>query len=281
MGDEAIVPFRIAAGDQQLDDLKRRLAATRWPEREPVADWSQGLPLTYAQQLCAYRAQDYDWRAREARLNRFAQFMTRIDGVDIHFIHVRSKHADALPLVMTHGWPGSIAEFHKVIEPLTDPTAFGARAEDAFHLVCPALPGYGFSGKPLEPGWSVERIARAWSVLMPRLGYAMYVAQGGDWGSMVTTAIALQDGAHCLGIHLTMPMVAPDPATFSDLTAAEKSALAGLKQYRAEGSGYARQQGTRPQTLGYGLADCRPGRRPGSSRSTRPGWTAPATPKTC
>jgi epoxide hydrolase len=252
---EAVTSFRIHATDEQLADLKRRLLATRWPDKEPVANWSQGMPLAYAQELCRYWADGYDWRAREARLNRFAQFMTRIDGVDIHFIHVRSKHADALPLVMSHGWPGSIAEFHKVIEPLTDPTAHGGSAQDAFHLVCPSLPGYGFSGKPTEAGWSVERIARAWSVLMPRLGYAQYVAQGGDWGSMVTTAIGLQDRAQCLGIHLTMPIVAPDPTTMSELTAAEKSALAGLKTYRAEGSAYARQQGTRPQTLGYGLAD--------------------------
>jgi pimeloyl-ACP methyl ester carboxylesterase len=252
---DAITPFRIAATDEQLADLKRRLLATRWPDPAPVADWSQGMPLAYTQELCRYWADGYDWRAREARLNRFDQFKTEIDGVPIHFIHVRSKHADALPLVMTHGWPGSIAEFHKVIEPLTDPTAHGGEAADAFHLVCPALPGYGFSGKPTEAGWSVERIARAWATLMPRLGYAKYVAQGGDWGSMVTTAIGLQDAGPCLGIHLTMPIVAPDPATMADLTPAEKSALAGLKHYRAEGSGYALQQGTRPQTLGYGLAD--------------------------
>jgi epoxide hydrolase len=253
--DVAVVPFRIAAGDEQLADLKRRLLATRWPDPAPVADWSQGLPLAYAQALCRYWAEDYDWRAREARLNRFDQFMTRIDGVDIHFIHVRSPHADALPLVMSHGWPGSVAEFHKVIEPLADPVAHGGDAGDAFHLVCPSLPGYGFSGKPAETGWSVERIARAWDVLMRRLGYARYVAQGGDWGSMVTTAIGLQAAGACLGIHLTMPIVTPDPATMAELTPAEKSAMAGLKSYRTEGSGYARQQGTRPQTLGYGLAD--------------------------
>ena len=254
-GDAAILPFRIAAGDHQLADLKHRLRATRWPDKEPVSDWSQGVPLAYLQVLCRYWSDDYDWRAREARLNRFEQFKTTIDGVDIHFVHVRSKHADALPLVMTHGWPGSIAEFHKVIEPLTDPTAHGGDAADAFHLVCPALPGYGFSGKPAQAGWSVERIARAWATLMQRLGYARYVAQGGDWGSMVTTAIGLQDHGPCLGIHLTMPIVAPDPATMQELTPTEKSALAGLKRYRAEGSAYARQQGTRPQTLGYGLAD--------------------------
>lgn len=253
--DESVTPFRIAATDEQLADLKRRLVATRWPDKEPVADWSQGLPLAYAQELCAYWAEGYDWRAREQRLNRFDQFTTTIDGVDVHFIHQRSKHADALPLVMSHGWPGSIAEFHKVIGPLVDPTAHGGDAADAFHLVCPSLPGYGFSGKPTEPGWNVERIARAWGTLMRRLGYDRYVAQGGDWGSMVTTAIGLQDAPACLGIHLTMPIVAPDPATMADLTPAEKSALAGLKKYRAEGSGYARQQGTRPQTIGYALAD--------------------------
>ena len=194
----AITPFRIAASDEQLADLKRRLLATRWPDKEPVSDWSQGMPLAYTQELCAYWATQYDWRAREAQLNRFSQFKTSIDGVDIHFIHVRSKHADALPLLITHGWPGSIAEFHKIIEPLSDPTAHGGEAADAFHVVCPALPGYGFSSKPTEPGWSVERIARAWATLMQRLGYARYVAQGGDWGSMVTTAIGLQDAGYCL-----------------------------------------------------------------------------------
>jgi pimeloyl-ACP methyl ester carboxylesterase len=253
--DNAITPFRIEASDAQLADLKRRLASTRWPDKEPCDDWSQGMPLAYTQELCRYWADGYDWRAREARLNRFAQFKTCIDGVGIHFMHMRSKHGNALPLLMSHGWPGSVAEFHKVIEPLTDPTAHGGKSEDAFHMVCPSLPGYGFSGKPAVIGWSVERIAHAWSVLMPRLGYARYVAQGGDWGSMVTTAVGLQDSAHCLGIHLTMPIVTPDLASMGELTAGEKAALAGLKKYRAEGSAYARQQGTRPQTLGYGLAD--------------------------
>ena len=252
---ETLMPFRITATDEQLADLKRRLAATRWPDKEPCDDWSQGTPLAYTQELCRYWADAYDWRARAARLNRFAQFTTHIDGVDIHFMHVRSKHENALPLVMSHGWPGSVAEFHKVIEPLTDPTAHGGQAGDAFHLVCPSLPGYGFSGKPTVAGWNIERIARAWAVLMPRLGYQRYVAQGGDWGSMVTTAIGLQDSAHCRGIHLTMPIVVPDLAAMGELTASEKSALAGLKKYRSDGSSYARQQGTRPQTLGYGLAD--------------------------
>jgi pimeloyl-ACP methyl ester carboxylesterase len=250
-----VTPFSIAVADAQLHDLKRRLLTTRWPDRQTVDDWSQGMPLAYTRQLCGYWAHDYDWRAREARLNAFAQFTTGIDGVDIHFIHVRSKHERALPLLMSHGWPGSVAEFAKVIGPLTDPTAHGGRAQDAFHVVCPSLPGYGFSGKPTESGWSVERIARAWALLMPRLGYPRYAAHGGDWGSMVTTAIGLQDSAHCLGIHLTMPIVLPDPATMNDLSASEQSALAGMKHYRTSGAGYARQQGTRPQTLGYALAD--------------------------
>ncbi|MBX3642359.1 MAG: alpha/beta fold hydrolase [Rubrivivax sp.] len=260
MGD-AVVPFRIEATDEQLADLKRRLLATRWPDKEPVADWSQGLPLAYAQELCRYWAHDYDWGAREARLNRFAQFKTPIDGVDIHFVHVRSKHADALPLVMTHGWPGSIAEFHKVIEPLTDPTEHGGDAADAFHLVCPALPGYGFSGKPGEAGWSVERIARAWATLMRRLGYVRYVAQGGDWGSMVTTAIGLQDHGPCLGIHLTMPIVAPDPATMQELTADREGGVGRAEALPCRGLGLC-------APAGHAAAD--PGVRPGGF-TRRPG----------
>ena len=230
-------------------------ARDRWPERECVDDWSQGLPLAYAQEVARYWLEKYDWRAREARLNRFAQFRTTIDGLGIHFVHVRSPHADALPLVMTHGWPGSIVEFQKVIEPLTNPTAFGGDAADAFHLVCPTLPGYGYSDKPARNGWSVQRIASAWSELMPRLGYTRYAAQGGDWGSMVTTAIGIQDPAHCAGIHLNMPIALPDPATMSDLTEKEKSAIAGMQHYNDWDSGYSKEQSTRPQTVGYGLTD--------------------------
>jgi pimeloyl-ACP methyl ester carboxylesterase len=251
----AIEPFRIQATDAQLDDLRRRLRATRWPDRETVDDWSQGIPLAYVQEVCAFWADKYDWRAREARLNRFPQFRTPIDGLGIHFLHVRSPHADALPLVISHGWPGSIVEFHKVIEPLANPTQHGGEARDAFHVVCPSLPGYGFSDKPARAGWKVERIARAWSELMQRLGYARYVAQGGDWGAMVTTAIGLQDVAHCAGIHLNMPIATPDPATLNDLTDAEKAALASMQHYERWDSGYSKQQSTRPQTLGYGLAD--------------------------
>jgi len=251
----AIETFRIEATAEQLDDLRRRLRATRWPDRETVDDWSQGIPLAYVQDVCSYWADKYDWRAREARLNRFAQFRTRIDGLGIHFVHVRSPHADALPLVISHGWPGSIVEFHKVIEPLANPTAHGGEARDAFHVVCPSLPGYGFSDKPARAGWKVERIARAWSELMARLGYARYAAQGGDWGAMVTTAIGLQDTAHCAGIHLNMPIATPDPATMNDLTDAEKAALASMEHYGRWDSGYSKQQSTRPQTVGYGLAD--------------------------
>ena len=251
----AIQPFRIAASDAALDDLRRRLRATRWPERETVDDWSQGIPLAYVQDVCAYWAEKYDWRAREARLNRFAQFRSELDGLGIHFVHVRSPHADALPLVITHGWPGSIVEFHKVIEPLTNPTVHGGEAKDAFHVVCPSLPGYGFSDKPARAGWKVERIADAWAQLMGRLGYARYVAQGGDWGAMVTTRIGIQDEAHCAAIHLNMPIAPPDPATLADLTEREKSALAGMQHYQEWDSGYSKQQSTRPQTVGYGLVD--------------------------
>lgn len=228
---DSIRPYRIETPDADIADLKRRLEATRWLEREPVDDWSQGTPLGYLQDVCASWAKAYDWRATEARLNRLPQFVTAIDGLDIHFVHLRSKHEQALPLVMTHGWPGSIVEFLKVIDPLVDPTAHGGRAEDAFHLVLPTLPGYGFSGKPAHTGWGVERIARAWAELMRRLGYAGYVAQGGDWGSSVTTWIGIQDTAHCRGIHVNMPIVAIDKATLADLTPQEKSTLEGRKHY--------------------------------------------------
>jgi pimeloyl-ACP methyl ester carboxylesterase len=251
----AIQPFRIAASDAELEDLRRRLRATRWPEREAVDDWSQGIPLGYVQDVCAYWAEKYDWRAREARLNRFPQFRSEVDGLGIHFLHVRSRHAEALPLVITHGWPGSIVEFHKVIEPLTDPTAHGGEAGDAFHVVCPSLPGYGFSDKPARAGWNVDRIGRAWAALMARLGYARYVAQGGDWGAMVTTAVGLQDREHCAAIHLNMPIAAPDPATLASLSEREQGALAAMQHYEQWDSGYSKQQSTRPQTLGYGLVD--------------------------
>ncbi|MEY2404741.1 MAG: epoxide hydrolase [Acidimicrobiaceae bacterium] len=249
---DAIVPFRIEIPDAALADLRDRLQRTRWPEAETVEDWSQGVPLSYAHEVCQYWADKYDWRSTEARLNDFAQYRTDIDGLGIHFIHVRSPHEDALPIVITHGWPGSIVEFHKVIAPLTDPTAYGGEAADAFHVVCPSLPGYGFSDKPSSAGWGVERIARAWAELMARLGYDRYGAQGGDWGSTVTTSIGQQDPDHVVGIHVNMPIATP---TFEDLTERESAALASLANYQEVESGYSKQQSTRPQTLGYGLAD--------------------------
>ena len=258
-------PFRIAVPDDDLADLRRRLARTRWPEPECVDDWSQGIPLDYTRELAAYWADGYDWRAREALLNRFDQFTTDIDGLDIHFIHQSSPHDDAFPLIITHGWPGSIVEFHKVIEPLTDPTAHGGRAEDAFHVVCPSLPGYGFSGKPTRTGWGVGKVAEAWETLMTRLGYDRYGAQGGDWGAAVTTAIGRTgvtnhrsrtggDINHCAGIHLNMPVAFP-PAGMNKPTPEEQAALEAMEHYQKWDSGYSKQQSTRPQTLGYGLVD--------------------------
>jgi epoxide hydrolase len=248
-----INPFRIAVSDADLDDLRSRLARTRWPEAECVDDWSQGIPLDYTRELADYWANEYDWRARESGLNRFDQFTTEIDGLDIHFIHQRSPHDDAFPLVITHGWPGSIVEFHKVIEPLTNPTAHGGRAEDAFHVVCPSLPGYGFSGKPATTGWGIGKIAEAWDTLMSRLGYERYGAQGGDWGAAVTTQIGRNEG-RCVAIHVNMPIGFP-PADMGDPTDEEQQALERLNYYQQWDSGYSKQQSTRPQTLGYGLVD--------------------------
>ena len=236
-------PFRIAVPDEDLADLRERLRRTRWPDRECVDDWTQGVPLDYARDLAAYWAQDYDWREREARLNTFDQFVTEIDGLDIHFIHERSANPDALPLIITHGWPGSIVEFTEVIRPLTQD----------FHVVCPTLPGFGFSGKPTAAGWTVERIALVWDTLMTRLGYDQYGAQGGDWGAAVTTQIG-RNGGGCIGIHLNMPIAGPT-GDLSDPSPEEREALAAQRHYQQWEAGYSKQQSTRPQTLGYGLAD--------------------------
>jgi epoxide hydrolase len=247
--------FRIAVPDDDLDDLRQRLARTRWPEPECVDDWSQGIPLDYTRELAAYWADSYDWRAREALLNRFDQFTTDIDGLNIHFIHQRSPHDDAFPLIITHGWPGSIVEFHKVIGPLTDPTTHGGRAEDAFHVVCPSLPGYGFSGKPTRTGWGIGKVAQAWETLMTRLGYHRYGAQGGDWGAAVTTMIGRNGHKnHSAGIHLNMPLAFP-PAEMITPSPEEQAAVESMAHYRKWDSGYSKQQSTRPQTLGYGLVD--------------------------
>jgi pimeloyl-ACP methyl ester carboxylesterase len=260
---DAIRPFRVTIPGEQLVDLRRRIAATRWPERETVADDSQGVPLAMIQELARYWQADYDWRKCEAKLHALPQFITEIDGLDIHFIHVRSKHENALPLIVTHGWPGSVIEQLKIIDPLTNPTAHGASASDAFHLVIPSLPGYGFSAKPSTTGWGPDHIARAWVVLMKRLGYTQFVAQGGDWGSPISNLMAKQGHPELLGIHVNLPATVPpdivkalqagDPPP-SDLSADERRAYEQLTIALTKKRAYAQIMGTRPQTL-YGLAD--------------------------
>jgi pimeloyl-ACP methyl ester carboxylesterase len=259
----AIRPFRVDIPEQKLVDLRRRLAATQWPEQETVADESQGVRLATMQQLARYWQTGYDWRKMEARLNALPQFITEIDGLDIHFIHVRSKHDNALPMIVTHGWPGSIIEQIKIIDPLTNPTAHGGSTSNAFHLVIPSLPGYGFSGKPTAPGWTPDRIARAWATLMQRLGYTQYVAQGGDWGNAVSELMALQEPPGLLGIHTNMAATVPaniskalafNEAPPTDLTAEERNAWIQLDFFYKKGLGYALEMNNRPQTL-YGIAD--------------------------
>ena len=260
---EAIRPFTINVPQDQLADMRRRIAATRWPERETVVDDFQGVPLATMQDLAHYWATGYDWRKVEARLNALPQFMTTIDGLDVHFIHVRSKQENALPLIVTHGWPGSVIEQLKIVDPLSNPTAHGASASDAFHLVIPSLPGYGFSGKPTSTGWGPDRIAQAWVVLMKRLGYTQFVAQGGDWGSPITNLMAKQGHPELLGIHVNLPGTVPpdiikaiaagDPPP-SSLSADELRAYQQIALAFGKRRAYAQIMGTRPQTL-YGLAD--------------------------
>ncbi len=252
--DDDVRPFRIEIPQSVIDDLRDRLRRTRWPEPETVDDWSQGTPLAYARELCRSWMEDYDWPAAQARLNQFPQFITAIDGLDIHFIHVRSPHPDATPLVMTHGWPGSVVEFHKVIAPLTDPASHGGSPEDAFHVVCPTLPGFGFSGKPARAGWNVDRIADGWDQLMARLGYPRYGAQGGDWGSRVTSALGRRHSGNLIGVHLNF-VAFRRPDITADLTDRERASLAALDELLARGIGYAQIQSTRPQSIGYGLVD--------------------------
>jgi pimeloyl-ACP methyl ester carboxylesterase len=261
---DAIRPFRVDVPDEQLVDLRRRIAATRWPDKETVTDRSQGNQLGKLQEVVRYWGADYDWRKVEARLNALPQFMTEIDGLDTHFIHVRSKHENALPLIVTHGWPGSVIEQLKIIGPLTDPTAHGGSASDAFHLVIPSMPGYGFSGKPKGTGWNPDRIGRAWAELMKRLGYTRYVAQGGDWGSPVSSAMARQAPAGLLGIHINLPATVPvdvaavlagggsAPAGLSDK---ERAAFDSLDMFYKKSRAYAAIMGTRPQMIGYALTD--------------------------
>jgi pimeloyl-ACP methyl ester carboxylesterase len=257
-----IRPFQVDIPDEALEDLRRRIAATNWPERETVSDQSQGVPLAIIQKLASYWMTDYDWRTCEAQLNALPQFITEIDGLDIHFIHVRSQHEDALPLIVNHGWPGSIIEQLKIIDRLTDPTAHGGAAEDAFHVVIPSMPGYGFSGKPTGTGWGPERIARAWAELMPRLGYTSYVAQGGDWGAFVVDQMGLQAPEGLLAIHSNMPATVPadvDKASLAGgplptgLSAEERRAYDGLIRTYGQVE-YAKYMAARPQTL-YGIAD--------------------------
>jgi len=258
-----IRPFRVEVPEAELTELRARINATRWPERETVTDASQGVQLATVQALARYWATEYDWRKCEARLNALPQFITEIDGLDIHFIHVRSKHADALPLIVTHGWPGSVVEQLKIVDPLTNPTAHGGSASDAFHVVIPSMPGYGYSGRPTTTGWDPAHIARAWTVLMKRLDYTKFVAQGGDWGAIITELMGAQAPPELLGIHTNMPNVIPpdiDRAAFSGapapagLSADEKLAYERLAFVYAKGIGYGFQMGLRPQTL-YGIAD--------------------------
>jgi pimeloyl-ACP methyl ester carboxylesterase len=251
----AIIPFTYWAPQSALDDLRQRLTRVRWPERETVTDWSQGVPIAKLRALVEYWRTDYDWRLCEAKLNGFDQYRTEIDGLKIHFLHIRSSHVDALPIIITHGWPGSVIEFFKIIEPLTNPTAHGGKPEDAFHVVAPSLPGFGFSDKPAERGWNADRIAKAWAELMRRLGYDRYVAQGGDWGSVVTTEMARQRQAGLAGIHLNMPLVIPQPVPIEGLSTDERRAVDLYQRFLSDGFGYFLLQATRPQTIGYALTD--------------------------
>ena len=261
---DAIRPFRIQVPESELADLRRRIVATRWPDQETVNDRSQGVRLQNFQEVVRHWGTNYDWRKVEARLNALPMFMTEIDEVDIHFIHVRSRHANALPLIITHGWPGSVIEQLQIIDPLTNPTAHGGNASDAFHLIIPSMPGYGFSGKPKGTGWNPERIARAWAELMTRLGYTRYVAQGGDWGSPVSSAMARQAPAGLLGIHINLPAtLPPDVAAVlaaggpapTGLSDKERAAFASLDTFYKKYRAYGAIMGTRPQTIGYALTD--------------------------
>jgi pimeloyl-ACP methyl ester carboxylesterase len=260
--DTSIRPFQFRASDDALADLKRRITATRWPQRERVADATQGVQLATIQKIADYWANGYDWRKAEARLNELPQFITNIDGLDIHFIHVKSKHPNAMPVVITHGWPGSIIENLKLIDPLTDPTSYGGSAADAFDVVIPSMPGYGFSGKPTETGWTPERIGRAWATLMERLGYERYVAQGGDWGALIVDYMGVEPVPGLIGIHTNMAGALPPEmeaaassgSVPSGLDEEEKRALAQVSFFYKYGLGYAIEMGNRPQTL-YGLVD--------------------------
>jgi epoxide hydrolase len=250
-------PFRIEIPQADLDELNRRIAATRWPGELPGADWERGVPAEYLRELADYWRTRFDWRAAEQRLNQFPQFITEIDGVDVHFLHAVSPVPTAMPLILTHGWPGSFAEFTDVIRPLTDPASYGGDAADAFHVVVPSIPGYGFSGAPVRPGWDTERVGSAWAELMRRLGYNRYIAQGGDWGMPITLRLALADPAHVVGVHLNMFAAFPpqDPAAFEKLSDADRKRLEFTQWFEQDGSGWRKLQSTRPHTLAYALTD--------------------------
>src|SRR5207253_1833657 len=253
--DVSIRPCTVDVSEEQLSDLRRRIAATRWPTKELVTDRSQGAQLATIQAIARYWTTDYDWRKCEAKLNATPQFKTEIDGIDVHFIHVKSRHKNAMPLIMPPGWPGSVIELLEAIGPLTDPTAHGGRAEDAFHLVLPSLPGYGFSGEPTEVGWNVGRIAEAWAELMRRLGYTRYVAQGGDVGASVTDAMGRQAPEGLLGIHMNLLVTVLSGAPLPEDSEEERAARDAINTFRASGFGYFLEQATRPQTIGYALLD--------------------------
>ncbi len=251
----SIRPFQINIPENELNQLSERLKNTRWPDAETVSSWDQGIPLDYAKSLTNYWINEYDWRRCEKMLNQWPNYMTSIDDLDIHFIHKPSPHPDALPIIISHGWPGSVIEFCKVIDALTEPEKYGGDAKDAFSVVVPSLPGYGFSDKPNNPGTSVEKIGRMWGQLMKRIGYKEYVAQGGDWGAIISQSMAITEVGDCKAIHLNMPIVMPDPETMNELSEKEQSALAAMNYYNEWDSGYSKQQSTRPQTVAYGLSD--------------------------
>ena len=250
-----ILPFTLNIAESEISDLKARLSMARWPEAETVDDWSQGVPVKYHREFCEYWANGYDWYQTQGRLNRFDQYRTDIEGLDFHFVHVKSRCSNAKPLLLTHGWPGSIVEFHKVIEPLVDPERHGGTADQACDVICPSLPGFGFSGKPVKSGWGVRRVAAAWDQLMARLGYDHYYAQGGDWGAGVTIVIGAQDLGRCKSIHVNMPTAGPTREAIENPSVEESRVLGRIEKFQRWGAGYHKQQSTRPQTIGYGLSD--------------------------
>ena len=251
----SIRPFQINIPESELNQLSDRLKSTRWPDAETVSSWDQGIPLDYAKSLANYWINEYDWRRCEKMLNQWPNYMTSIEDIDIHFIHKPSPHPDALPIIISHGWPGSVIEFCKVIDALTEPEKYGGDAKDAFSVVIPSLPGYGFSDKPKTPGTSVEKIGRMWGQLMRTIGYKEYVAQGGDWGAIISQSMGITEVENCKAIHLNMPIVMPDPETMNELSEKEQSALDAMNYYNEWDSGYSKQQSTRPQTVAYGLSD--------------------------